>query len=65
MAEIADDGLNIHRDDRLVLDDQHIGERLPLDLFERFGDEIVYVLWSGPDQIGCVFRRETFKRSEE
>ena len=31
MAEVADDSLDVHRDDRLVLDDQHVGERLPLD----------------------------------
>ena len=39
MAEVADDRFDIHRDDRLVLDDQHVGERLPLDLLERLGDE--------------------------
>ena len=48
VAEVADDRFDVHRDDRLVLDDQHVGERLPLDLLERLGDELVDVLRAAP-----------------
>ena len=39
VAEVADDRLDVHRDDRLVLDDQHVGAGLPLDLGQRLGDQ--------------------------
>ena len=39
VAEVADDRLDVHRDDRLVLDDQHLGAGLALDLGQRLGDQ--------------------------
>jgi hypothetical protein len=41
VAEIADDRLYVHRDDRLVLDDQHFGASLALDLGESFATRLV------------------------
>ena len=65
MAKVADDRFNVHRDDRLVLDDQHVGKRLPLDLFECLCNEAVDVLLAGADQISGVLGREAFKRGQE
>jgi hypothetical protein len=65
VAEVADDRLDIHRDDRLVLDDEDVGERLPFDLLERFGDERVDVLRAGADKIAGVFRRKALKRGQQ
>src|SRR6185437_10033064 len=65
VSKIANDRLNIHRDDRLILDDQNVGERLALDLLERFGDERIDVGGPDVDQIGCVLRRKAFERGQE
>ena len=65
MAEIADDRLDIHRDDRLVLDDQHVGESLALDLFERLGDERIDVGRADVDQIARILRRKAFERRQQ
>ena len=56
VTKVADDRLDIHRDDRLILDDQHVGERLTLDFLERLGDQAVDVLRAGANQIGRVLR---------
>ena len=56
VAEIANDRLDVHRDDRFVFDDQDIGQRLPFDLFERFGHKAIDVLRARTNQIGRVFR---------
>ena len=56
VAEVADDRLDVHRDDRFVLDDQHVGERLALDLLERLGDQRVDVVGLDVDQIAGVLR---------
>ena len=65
MAEVADDRLDIHRDDRLVLDDEDVGERLALDLAQRLGDQRIHVLRSGADQIGRIVGREAFERGQK
>jgi hypothetical protein len=65
VAEIAHDRLEIHRDDRLILDDEHIGMGLPLDLAQRVGDELLDLVGSRVDQIGGVLRREAFHRGEQ
>ena len=65
VAEIADDGLDVHRDDRLVLDDQHVGAGLPLDLGERLGDQGLDLLGRGADQIAGILGREAFHRGQQ
>ena len=65
MAQIAHDRLDIHRDDWLVLDDEHAGTGLLLDLGQRLGDEILDLARLHVDQIGCVLGREAFHRGQQ
>ena len=65
MAEVADDRLDIHRDDRLVLDDQHVGAGLPLDLRERFGHQILDLVGRRADQIAGILGREALHRGQQ
>ena len=61
VAEIANDRLDIHRDDRLVLDDQHVGVGLALDLGQRLGDQAVDVVRRRADQIARVLGRKALQ----
>jgi hypothetical protein len=45
VAERAHEVLELHRDQRFVLDDQHVGRRLALDLVDRFLDQAVHVVF--------------------
>jgi hypothetical protein len=65
VAEIADDRLDIHRDDRLVLDDENLGTSLVLDLGQGIRDQIVDFAGIDLDQIRGVLRRETFHRGQQ
>ncbi len=65
MAEVADDGFDVHGDDRLVLYDQDVGKGLPLDLLERLGDERLDVGRACPDQVAGIVRREAFERRQQ
>ena len=64
VAEIAHDRLQVHRDDRLVLDDQHLGTGLPLDLGERVGYQSLHVRGRGIDQITGILRGEALHRGQ-
>ena len=65
VAEVADDRLDIHGDDRLVLDDQDLGAGLALDLGEGLGDQPLDVVRRGADQIAGIFGREAFHRGQQ
>ena len=65
VAEIADDRLDVHGDDRLVLDDQHVGAGLPLDLGQRLGDQALDLVGRGVDQIAGILGREALHRGQQ
>ena len=44
VTKVADDRLDVHRNDRLVLDDQHVGQRLSLDLGQCLADQPVDIV---------------------
>ena len=54
VTEVSNDRFDVHRDDRLIFDDQHIGERLTLDLLERFSDQTVDIFGRRIDEKGRV-----------
>src|SRR5512139_2013673 len=65
VAEVAHDGLDIHRDDRLVLDDQDLGASLPFDLVERLADQCLHLIRRGADQIAGILGGEALHRGEQ
>ena len=65
MAQIAHDRLDIHRDDRLILDDQNLGTGLRLDLLQRFLDQGFDIGGVEADQIAGIFRGEAFERGQQ
>ena len=65
VAEVADDRLDVHRDDRLVLDDQHVGAGLALDLGQRLGDQRFDLLGRRADQIAGILGREALHRGQQ
>ena len=58
VAKVADDRLDIHRDDRLILDDEHIGQRLALDLAQSLGDQRIDVFRRSADKVTRIVRRK-------
>ncbi len=65
VAEVANDRFDVHRDDRLILDDQHVGMGLALDLRHRFGNQAVDIFGRGIDQIGGVLARKALEAGQQ
>ena len=65
MAEIAHDRFDVHRDDRLILDDQHAGASLLLDLGHRLGNQLFHLVGIDVDQKGGVLGGEALHRGEQ
>ncbi len=65
MAQIAHDRLEIHRDDRLVLDNQHVGARLALDLLDRLGDQSLDLRGLDLHQIRRVLGGKAFELGQQ
>ena len=66
MAEIADDRLDIHRDDRLVLDDEHVGAGSAARSRRALRRPATSTsLGRGADQIGGVLGRKALHRGQQ
>ena len=65
VAEAGDDVLDVHGDQRLVLDDQHVGRHHRADLARRLVEQLGHALLVGPEDLGRLRDREAFDRGQE
>ena len=65
MAEVADDLLELHRDQRLVLDDQHRGPRFAVEFADRVGQQHFDRRLVGAGDKPGLLDRKSFKRGEQ
>ena len=65
MAKIAHDALEMHADDRLILDDQHIGAGLPGDIGQRRRHQLAHGLGIYIEQPGGILDSEALHGAEQ
>ena len=65
MAEIANNGFDVHRDDRLILDNQHICFELRFDILFGFGDQRLHFLRGLIQQIADFRLGKAFDLGQE
>src|SRR3546814_10661014 len=65
VPQVADDHLDIHRDDRFVLDNQDARTGLAVDLFRRFADQLVDLVRVAADDAPCFRFAESIDRGEQ
>src|SRR3954451_22299289 len=65
MAKVPHDRLDVHCDDRLVLNDKYVGESLPFDLLEGFSDQRINVVGRSVDEVRGVIGREAFEGRQQ
>ena len=65
VAEIQHQRLDVGRDNRLVLDDQHVGRELGLDVALGPGDQLPHVFGRFVEDLGRLVDREAFERGQQ
>ena len=65
MAEVADQAFELHRDERLILDDQHVGGGLAFDLLDRVEHHLVDLGWRGIEDLRRLFGGEVLERGQQ